>query len=306
MAELRFREVRLSVQLCDESAGGFRALCEEPISVAVGTKGLLSAGDDWYEVRLVSIQPVGMSTPVDEDDGSDLSADFFQSSSDNETQPASSPEKPPVYYRLGLARLRDTYNPDIKSSYYSWAGLSCHLKHFGSGSMGIIAVGIVLTIGVVMIPLTVIQVLTSKTGDEEIQEGIQWAESHKPDASNTTEPRSNAGGGNSGGSSSLPPLSGKLADLRRTIQHMPGGMPFVLPDVVKQLQLTSSQQKKIQELIDSAADAIKNLGNSIAGSAAKSKEILKQTRKKVLALLDDDQKRKWYELTGESDQEKKK
>jgi hypothetical protein len=285
------------VQLCDESAGGFRALCEQPVSIAVGTKGLLSAGEDWYEVRLANIQSVESSSLVDEDDGKPLPADFFQSSTAEETASASSSAKPPVCYRLGLARLRDTYNPDLKSSYYSLAGLSCQLRHMGPGSMGIVAVGIVLAIVVAIVPLAGVKIITSKMGDEELKEGIQWADQHKSTISNASA---------SGGSTSLPPLSGKLADLRRTIQHMPGGMPFVLPDVVKQLQLTPSQQSKIQELIDTAADEIKKLGNSIADSAAKTKEILKKTRKKVLELLDDDQKTKWNELTGESVKEEKK
>ena len=332
--ELRFGEKRLKVRLLDESAGGFSALCEQPVGVEAGAKGLLCAGEDWFDVRVASIEPVA-SPPVNEDDGKPLSADFFRpstgqtSASPGESTPEPLPETSPAWCRLGLYRMNDAFNPDIKPAYHSWAGLTCHLKRVSSGTIGVIFMGIVLAITVVIIPLSYVRVISTDTADAELKDGIHWLSHQQPGLSKTAdEDRSpfkafvegvaktwsdapNA----AGHSSNEPKLSSQFADeiaeLRKTIQRLPGAMPFALPEVVKQLQLTESQQKRIRELVETAANMIRNLVSfpDKDGSGEKNrgeKAILESTRNKALELLDDNQKKKWYELTGESREERKK
>ena len=334
-AELRFGEKRLKVQLLDESAGGFSALCEHPIGVELGAKGLLCANEDWFDVCVANIEPVAPS-PIDEDDGKPLPAEFFQPSTRQPPADPVEPEReplqdsPPTLCRVGLARLGDAYNPDIQSSYHSWAGLSCQLKQVSSGTLGVVFVGIVLAMTVVIIPFTSIQLLSSDKADAELKGGVKWLDRQKMSVFKPVDKhRSNADDagveenslvkafvGDSPKASTETPkaadthssrepkssfqLGDKFAELRKTIQRMPGAMPFALPDVVKQLQLTPSQQKRIQELVDAAADMIKNLGSA---SGKSGKEILDSTRNKVLDLLDNNQKKKWIELTGESEKD---
>jgi hypothetical protein len=318
-AELRFGANRLKVHLLDESAGGFSALCDQPIGIEAGAKGLLNVGGDWFEVSVANVTPVE-PPPFDEDDGKPLGQESIESSATrtpaamDQSKPGISAAPAPTLYRLGLARLADAFDPEFKSSYYSLAGLTCHLKHVGSGTMGIVAVGLMLAAAVVIVPFAGIEMISSKATDAEVKNATHWLDRNSKSVSKIVDenrpiarvadavaPRP-----------SRPPkaittISDKLDELRRSIRRMPGAMPFVLPDVVKQLQLTPSQQKRIQELVDAAAEMIKNLG-SITGNSAnqnRSREILDGTRRKVLELLDDDQKKKWSELAGESAKDEK-
>jgi hypothetical protein len=104
----------------------------------------------------------------------------------------------------------------------------------------------------------------------------------------------------------LSSIGSNLVELRKSVERMPGAMPFVLPDVVKHLQLTPAQQKRIQELVDAAAAMIRDLAGSSNSAVNRSseKKILNDTRRKVLDLLDGDQKKKWNELSGESNEPK--
>ncbi len=306
--ELRFGSKRMKVQLYDESAGGFSALCEQPAGIGIGAKGLLCAGGDWFEVCLVNIEPIGPS-PIEADDGNPLTGALFKTPAKQESASEPLPEKTSPCYRLGLARLGDAFDPDTRPSYYSLAGLTCHLRQVSPGSWGVIFAGILLSILVVIVPLTSLEMLSSDAADAEIKKGSQWLDRKavRTDTPDANQP--NADNGYSPGvTRPSSPLNDKIADLRRTIRRMPGAMPFSLPEVVKQLQLTESQQKKIRELVDAAANMIKNLGNSLSNDDDKEKmlagkNILDGTRKKVLELLDEEQKKIWRELSGEPEKE---
>jgi hypothetical protein len=295
VGELRLGEHRFKVQLADESAGGFRAICDQPINVPVGVRGLLCAGGDWFEVRVANIEALKSSPLIDQDDGKPLPADYFQTPAKEENKPDALPDQPPTYYRLGLVRLRDTFNPDIKYSYYSWAGLSCQMRNLGSSTLGIVVLGIALASIVVFIPFTAVQILAPDAGESEFRKGIQWVDRQAAAAKKEQE-----------SSKYSLQQNKKIAELRQTIAHMPGAIPFALPDVIKHLQLTPSQQKQIQELTDSATQAIRNLDHIAVDSTAKTQDILKTTRNKILEILDNNQKKKWHELTGQPGKEASK
>jgi hypothetical protein len=311
-AELRFGKKHVKALLVDESAGGFSALCEQAAGIKAGEKGLLCTGEDWFEVSVVSIES-DEQRPFVEHDVKLRAAELFQSPArqDSAIEPLSG--KTPPLSRLGLARLGDTYDPNIQPSYYSLAGLTCHLKQVSPGSWGVILVGMLLAIIVVIIPVATVKMISSDAADAEIKEGAQWL-SHKNTA-HAKAPENDRPNAVSGISAQelqpSSPSNDTIGDLRKTIRHLPGAMPFSLPEVVKQLQLTPSQQQKIRELVEAASNLIKNLGDFPDKSDGKEKkltgkDILKNTRKKVLELLDEDQKKKWNELTGELDKEEKK
>ena len=56
--ELRFGDIRLPIQLFDQSAGGFAAISLVPPGVEHRRHGSVVHGDDWYEIRLVYVTPI--------------------------------------------------------------------------------------------------------------------------------------------------------------------------------------------------------------------------------------------------------
>jgi hypothetical protein len=75
------------------------------------------------------------------------------------------------------------------------------------------------------------------------------------------------------------------------------------PEVVKALGITAEQTEKFQALMaDSRTkmqEAFQNAGDDRQAAMAKNVEIRKETNTKGMALLTDDQKKAWKELTGE-------
>lgn len=335
--ELRFGGRRLKVQLLDESSGGFCALSENPPGIEICATGLLCVGEDWYEVRVTNIELVELAR-FDEDEDRSLPAKYFLPSTwqgpamSNESTLKPLPETSPARYRLNLYRMGDTFNPDINPTYYSWAGLSCHLQHVSPGSIGVIFVGIVLAITAVIVPYTAVQLISSDTANANLKAGIKLLNQHKPAASkmmdnhppnteNTAAKSFTASATKAGTdtpkaadsySSSEPYSSYQLikknGELRKTIQKLPGAMPFVLPDIIQLLELTVWQQDRIRELAKTEAKRINNLGSSSGKDDSRKKllsekDIIESTRIKVIELLDDNQKKRWNELTREPENE---
>jgi len=84
-----------------------------------------------------------------------------------------------------------------------------------------------------------------------------------------------------------------------------GLMAFADPTVVEKLKLTQDQRSQIRE-IASAGGAGRGLAALKNGSAEEKKDAFRKMRetqrenmKKVMAVLSDDQKKEWKELTGE-------
>jgi hypothetical protein len=314
--ELRFGDKRFPIQLLNESAGGFCALIDQPAGLVVGAEGLLCITNDWFEVRVANLEAVRSAPRVEEDDGKPLPAEFFRRSEENkpEVRVETSTEPTPVSYRIGLVRLADAFDPDFKGSFYSWAGLTCQLKHMGPGTAGVILAGIFLSAVVAFVPFTSLKVMNSDITDKKLEGGMRWIEKQSKGGRQTDADEGTslldyfAGGSSNGNSSKLSKttlqIGGQIEELQKSIRRLPGAMPFTLPDVAKYLQLTDSQQRQIRELIDAATRMIKNLSSSgwidANGKKTSEKEILDSTRKKVFDLLDDRQKTKWNELNGEA------
>ena len=315
--ELRFENQRLKVRLLDESAGGFCAICEQLPDFEVGTKAFLLAGEDWYEVSVTNILPV---KPMPIDNAADPAHE-------DSSLPAPLPYPSQTSYRIGLRRLGDAYDPDYLPT-HSWAGLFCRLRHPNPNTMGMFAAGAVLALIVAFFPYFALKLATSdnpKDRKEERQRPKQVKQddhislgdnslsktlaataanmpSESPKSANNSRPAESSG---------PTKLDEKISELRRTIQQLPGAMPFTLPEVVEQLKLTKTQQKRIRELIDSAANLIDSLDDAANpddqgdASAAKS-AAMNDALQSVFDLLDDQQKKKWSELTGEPEKKREK
>ena len=99
--------------------------------------GTIQQADSWLQQHLDAYVQWALThnsifiMTFDEDDGSPLS----QSSA---ILPSNEPaESAPQLYGMALTRLGDAFDPDAKSSYYSLAGLTCHLKHAGASICGL-------------------------------------------------------------------------------------------------------------------------------------------------------------------------
>jgi hypothetical protein len=243
----------------------------------------------------------------------------------DENDPASYPSQ--LWHRLGFRRLRDAFDPDYRQIMHSWSGLFCRLTHSNSGTMGMFVVGGVLALVVAFFPFLALQLATSDsskgrddawrlgTGKSSGNAGLgdnSLSNALSATAANMRAERSkSADAGRSSEPAVASKFQNKVAELRRTIQGLPGALPFALPEVVERLKLTDAQQKRIRELIDSATEMIKNfdLTSSLsdpAEVAAAKKSILSDALQSVLDLLDDKQKKKWDELTGEPEKTKEK
>ncbi|MDR3634430.1 MAG: hypothetical protein P4L84_11545 [Isosphaeraceae bacterium] len=84
-----------------------------------------------------------------------------------------------------------------------------------------------------------------------------------------------------------------------------GLQAFVDPTVAEKLKLTDAQKSQIEEIRTSAREAVRGAFNKDAGeeerkeAMKKFREASQESMKKVQALLTDDQKNEWKELTGE-------
>jgi hypothetical protein len=80
-----------------------------------------------------------------------------------------------------------------------------------------------------------------------------------------------------------------------------GTQAFTRPEVQKALNLTDDQKEKIKTIADDAAKQRSELfqGGNARGSFDKLTALRKETAEKVQAVLTDDQKKTWKDLTGE-------
>ncbi len=77
---------------------------------------------------------------------------------------------------------------------------------------------------------------------------------------------------------------------------------FALPEVQDKLKLTDEQKKEIREIATESrtkgAEIRKNAGENKEDARKQSTALTKETTEKIMALLKDDQKAAWKELTG--------
>lgn len=82
-----------------------------------------------------------------------------------------------------------------------------------------------------------------------------------------------------------------------------GAQAFGTPDVQSDLKLTDDQKEKIKTVLDDSRtqgqEIRKNAGDDREGAREKSNALRKETLEKIMALLNDDQKKSWKEKTGE-------
>ena len=93
----------------------------------------------------------------------------------------------------------------------------------------------------------------------------------------------------------------QLNRLKQIELQQAGDRAFTRPDVQKALNLTDDQKEQIKTITEDAAKQRRELvqGGNAQGSRDKLTSLRKETLEKVQAVLTDDQKKTWKDLTGE-------
>jgi hypothetical protein len=94
----------------------------------------------------------------------------------------------------------------------------------------------------------------------------------------------------------------KTPQIPSELSGMPGGVPFVQPDVVKKLAITPSQMDGIERLNKITVEAINDLDKYWGSGdrwelAQKRTMLLTEARQQALQVLTDRQRKLWNEMT---------
>jgi hypothetical protein len=291
-------EKRLPLQLLDVSAGGFSALCRGLQGIEVGAAGFLQADEDWFEVRVANLRPVE-TTPISDGDPWQIPL--------THENPAQAPLPVPLspFFRLGLHRLGDVVDPNSCPTANSWRSVFCGLTHLNPGAAGVCFLGIALAAVVAIVPYLSTRMTVSEPGAAKINNPFERRAFPQSAVEKMSANLAEAAAGDS------PPQKSKLSSaagdqldsLRRALRHSSGATAFTLPEIVRHLQLSASQYERIEQMIESANDMIDDLWTDVDDVGELEQlcsEILEDNKKSVLGLLNDDQRKKWRELAGES------
>lgn len=292
--ELRFGEIHMPVRLLDQSASGIAVMAKQSPGVEVGSTGLLRAGDDWFEIRLINIVP--LEPPAGDE--------------------ASKPEGQIQRFRLGLFRLSDAVDPDIKHSWWSWRGLRFHLDNILPVNTSAFGFGLLFVIMVILLPTLTILFLCNSKGisiSDLVRFTKRIAAANKSgknqpnrDGQSTATGLAPSDDSQSKDITSRSSLADFPNELKNIISRKPGATVFLVPEVVRQLDINEEQQRRIKEIVDATAEIAAEMEARFNRkiSPKQSEELLKIARKTALQLLTDEQRSKWLILSDEKPQEK--
>ena len=293
--ELRFGDVRLPVLLSDQSASGFAALSWLPPGVDIGSSGLLRAGDDWYEIRLVYVAP--MDHPESEE----------TSMLDEQVQ----------CFRLGLYRMGDTVDPDKKAESWLWPMLKDHLENVMPPHSATIGFGMLFVTAVVILPVMAILLMRNWSGNsvgDEVGLAKSIAATAKFDKKEPDWEKLAAGTQSEAttilnyekNAEPLGGLANYTEELARIIPHNTGASVFLMPQVVRRLGITEEQKQQLQQIVDATSQLITDVEEQLNGaiSPEQYQKLLKIARNNALQSLTDEQRSKWQNISGEKPQNK--
>jgi hypothetical protein len=304
----------LPARLLDESAGGFAVLVNRPPSVEVNQLAQLHTKGGWYNVCIVHVAEVTPRLDVGN---------------------AVATEEGP-WFRLGIRRLGEAVQPDQPAISRLAATLRFHLARWcPSGMMsalfGLLAVIVVVAAAAVMdrswfaghhnggqarSESKTLRKLAQPVLSPfvELLGGAGWmaqesspsnisAKEAKVNRSPSGDRESSFGASRGHRRETNATFTPFDLDLRETMRRLPVATALTLPEVVKELQLTASQQKKIGEIIDTTAQEMRELDQQLPGQQRQwtsqvRAELNEQAQQEALGLLTGRQLARWKELTG--------
>jgi hypothetical protein len=295
--ELRFGQVRLSVQLLDQSADGFAVITRQAPGVKIGAAGLLGIGEDWYEIYL------SYSMPLESSSSPEIAV----------------PEAQEQIFRLGLCRIRDTLDPDMKEIWWPRPLLADRFRRLMTSKSTMFGFGLIFVFFMVVLPTAAVLLLYHGKGNAigDVARLVKRiGAAHEPgdtkpypaDISiDVSSPASSSVVHSSSKGTFPAPLGDYLRELRAMIRRMPGAEAFLMPNVIQELGLTDQQQRQIQDIIDSTEEAVILLGRQSNGESSRKREKIHQelldiARSSALKVLTKDQQERWKELSAENTQ----
>ena len=288
--ELQVGSRAAPAKLLDESAGGFSVLVHHPPELTLNQTARLRKDGNWFNVRVVHIQAIARKTKHNAEASAEPHVDTETNAEDVESWPS---------LRLGLRRLGDAELPDQTGVSLLVSTLRFRLSQWkSSGMVQMIVYGVLLAVVIVVIPF----------GMMNFGRHIQIPKTEgqpKPNIQTTNAPSSADAGANQSafvkGHASASPSGRAPLD---SMLDLPGVAPFTLPEVIERLRLTADQQKRIDQLIEAATEALRKLGEQLPGVQRNEiswqrEELLDHYRHKALGLLTEQQRAEWKKLTGE-------
>ncbi len=314
-ATLKTEQEEFPVQLLDESAVGFAVRIQGPLSVEANDVVRLRTISGWFEVRVANVA----EEPAAE---SDLEA--------GESDDRQSSDPPAPTFRLGLHRLKDVDPWDEPAARTSWfnrlplVSLTSRENPLVLFGFGAIVLGGAIVLAAVFFPrgsdspvtkwsnrlfkssrsasssqnllpprLTKQLSKMGRSAVKAIPSSIVPDAAARGSAPATGTAKQVSGGGN--GKSSL----------HGTIRRFSGATVFTLPDVVKELSLTDTQQAEIKKIIDASSEALQHIERHwTAGSRrqrAKTRTMVHdEARRRALKVLTADQHDQWKKLHAAS------
>jgi hypothetical protein len=291
VAELR-RDCQLLVdgvtidgKLQDESVGGFAVLMPHTVQVALHQTIQLHTDCGWFHVRIVYIREILPPKGVDMD-----------------------AEGANPWIRLGLCRLSEAIVAE-KPKVSWWLPVASYLNllklHLPAGTF--LVAGIILVFVVAVIPVS----LMYMTKDAEPLHGgwlkpIRALAVSKKTGSSVQTPKSDPSKVETTSASASKTESGSDSSSQpNSLLHLPGAMPFVVPEVVSKLDLSEEQQEQVRQLVKLTTSEMQKLEQK-ADSLDREQlqrqreHLLNQIRRKVLGLLTDDQLNAWDKMTTQT------
>jgi len=318
-ATLVIGDLERDVQLLDESAGGFAVTTEEPIVVEEGTSGVLHTAAGSFIVAVTNAGEFQLPA-------SEGRPQLAQGESQRSTTTA--------VYRLGLERLGEVEPPP---SAKAWLVGSLFHRVGGvfpaNGAPLFSAVAVILVLAATPLAAVVLlwslkhPIVTQAIPWEKIQPGsvvlsgpgpqpprrsqrrqrpeqppgptpasFSPAPTHTPDV---PWPRPLGDGAEAAVSAATEGLD----ELQRTIRSAPGADVFVLPMIVRRLQLGDEQVRELRRIVNATRQALEHIGKrkSPAGRRERAetrKRIFDAARREAFSVLTEKQREHWDEMVG--------
>ena len=291
--ELRFGEFRLPVRLLDQSAGGFAVISWQPPGVEIDSEGLLRAGDDWHEIRLINVTQ--MEPPESEED--------------------LAPDDQGECFRLGLCRLGDAFDPDKKEASWSWSMLRDHLNNIMPSHSSTVGFGVLFVTAVVVLPVVAILLMQNWNGNrvgDEVGLAKSIAATAKQGNKEPDWEKLSSGAQSkatpilTSGEDAAPlgGLSNYTEELTHIMSRNPGASVFLIPQVVRKLQITEEQKRQLQQIVATTSEVIIGMEDRLNGTIGPEQyqKLHDMARNNALQFLTDEQRSEWKILSGENPQ----
>jgi hypothetical protein len=290
--ELKIDSNVLPATLVDESAGGFSVLVGRPPGLFVGQTADLHTYVGRFRVRVVNI--VRARPPKD-----------------IVTTPAA---KQNPWVRLGLSRLGESGVPDPPRISLFARSLRFRLSTWcpsgGNGKWAIVGL-LFAFFAIVMLSglMWGLMGMSRRPGQAQVAQLppwsdrlIRWVAPGRPQPSPAPPVASPP-------PADTPPVSRETTafsplneqELHNLVRRLPGAATLAIPGVIQKLQLTDTQQKRIDQLIEATAQAMRDLNARLQGRqrheiSRRQMELLDDAQRKALQVLTEEQRAQWEAL----------